>query len=397
MHSRTRLRSLAMVSLLYLLGGSAAGSGQDPDTVLPSRGPAADRILGQLLARDGGVGVMAAVIVDGKLAWSGAAGWADLEAGISLRPDHLLRIGSVSKPLTAGLVLELCESGKLDLDQSIRTYLPELGEQFGPVTLRQLGAHTGGVRHYDFSRYLEANNVMYRPTLADGLADIATGPLIAPPNTGFHYSSYGFNLLGAAVERVTGQTYTEVFESAVAQPLGLRATRTDHPLRITPDRARFYTVCAANPVMTWMADGEVINTIFRDNSDLYPSGGMLSNAEDLAKFACAVFESDFLLPESRGIIEQPARLGDGTRVRWNEGQGEGCYSFGWGVFGADDAQPEYLGHGGETNGAYALIRYFPKQRIAVAGVTNYNRVSGGDNFFTTIGQELPKLFMPARD
>ena len=379
--------------ILLAAGCSESAQSDGAEQLDAERDKAANQILAEILEADGGSGVIAAVVVDGKLVWSGAAGMADLEADRPMRPDHLLRIGSVSKPLTAVLALKLVDLGVIDLDSSIRAYVPDLPEWYEPVTLRQLGSHTSGVRHYDFSNFMEANNFFYKQTLTEGLVNIVKEPLIAEPHTKFNYSSYGFNLLGAAIEQATGKSFTEVFQTMVAVPIGLAGTRTDHPFSIIPSRGEFYTLTVANPVMTWMKDDELINTIFRDNSDLYPAGGMLSTAEDLAKFASAVFESDFLSAQSKKTLEQPAHFRDGSSVRWNEGHGRGYYSFGWGIFGTGDGELHYLGHGGETNGAYALIRYFPKHRIAVAGIVNYNLVAGNTAFFNAVGKDLPGLFI----
>lgn len=352
----------------------------------------ADRLLDQVVESDGGSGAMAAVMVDGNLVWSGVTGYADVENQVPMRTDHKLRVGSVSKSLTAVLVLRLAELGKLELDAPIGSHLPELPDELRNLTIGQLASHTAGVRHYDFANYLEANNVMYHESLRQAVEFFLDDPLIAPPGTQFHYTSLGYNLIGATIESATGGSYGDVFHEYVGNPLGLTATLPNDPLELISDRADFYTVTAENPMMSWMRDGELINTIFRDDSDLYPSGGMLSNAEDLVRFLDEVFSSGFLSPESSKRLSSPALLGGGEPVRWNERGREGFYSLGFGLFPGGSETIDYMGHGGETNGAYALIRYYREQRIAVAAVTNYNTVTGETAFFELMGDEIARLF-----
>ncbi len=376
----------AALAAAALASGEAAGA---------DKARAAQALIEEALDADGGSGVMAAVILDGRLVWSGAAGFADLEARIPLRNDHKLRIGSVSKPLTAVLALKLVEAGALDLDAPIQTYVPAFPAKGAPITIRQLGAHSAGIRHYDFSNYFEANNVLYYPELAGALDVFKDDPLISAPGEALNYSSFGFNLIGMAIEAVTKASFEDSLQTYVSGPLALEATRTNNSLDIIDERAEFYTVTAANPVMTWMKDGDLINTIFRDDSDLYPSGGLLSNAENLATFADAAFRTKFLTPASRQTLTTAAQLNDATPAQWNERGSAGAYSFGWGVF-KDGAGRIYYGHGGETNGAFALVRHYPEFGLTVAGVANYNTVTGETEFFEAIGEKLPAIFLKRR-
>lgn len=338
----------------------------------------ADALLAEIIARDGGPGVMAAVAVDGEIVWSGVAGVADLEAGVAMTPQTRLRIGSVSKTITAALVLRLAEQDLIDLDADIRTLVPELTEPTrGAVTPRLMAAHLSGIRQYDFSDYLDANNVYFYPTLTEALARTAGDPLVHQPGEAHLYTSIGFNVLGVAAERASELSFAEAVARDVTGPLRLADTLIDHPLNVIERRSRFYTR---------FPDGVTRNTIWRDSSDYYPSGGMLSTAEDLVRFTAATFDGDWLGPASRALLT--------AETTSNAGVPTG-YSFGWQVERDDAGDIVSFAHGGETNGAYALVRYFPETRLAVAGVMNANFATGEPYFFEAVGEVLPALALCA--
>ena len=157
-------------------------------------------------------------------------------------------------------------------------------------------------------------------------------------------------------------------------PLGLANTMPDHPLAIIPGRTRFFTVF----------NGQLINTFWRDSSDYYPSGGMLSTAEDLARFTHSVFEGEFLNTSSQDLIRTEAKLADGSPVG---------YTFGWQITRLPSGKLMYH-HGGETNGAYGNVLYIPDDGLIVTGLANYNVFpnQGEVAFFELIRKTLPDLF-----
>ncbi len=353
------------------------------------RNTQAQAILEKILEKDSGVGVVAAVYKNGVLVWSGASGNADIEAGVKMRTNHRMRIGSVSKTITAILALRLSEKGVFNLNTPISEYISGFPKE---ITPKLLGSHTSGIRQYDFSNLLEANNVFYYPNLESGLKTFKKDALVATPGAKFVYSGLGFNLMGAAIEAVTKSSFDEILSKEIAKHLDLKNTRVDNSLEIIKDRARFYTIGNPNPRFPWMKKGQVINTFFRDSSDYYPSGGLLSNAEDLAKFTDRIFNSDFLNPKSKMILKTPARLTDGTEASELVFGKKAAYSFGMRLQRSKGDSLISYGHGGATNGAYAIIRYFPKSKIALAAVTNYNVVAKRPSFFKLISEELPKIF-----
>ncbi len=375
---------------LTIAAGMLALAAAPAASLAQNRCGAAQALLDQAIAADGGPGATAAVVIDGKLVWSGAAGLADVEAGLPMRTDHRMRVGSVSKPITAVAALRLADQGRLDLDAPVRTYVPAFPAKHPVITARQLGSHLSGIRQYDFKNLGEANNTRYLPSLALGFGQWSGDELLSQPGSRFHYSSFGYNLLGAAVEAAAGAPYPQAVQELVARPLALDDTMANDALRIIVRRTGFYTVAARNPMIPWAADGQVVNTLYRDDSDLYPSGGMLSSAPDLARFAYAAFATDFLSSKSRDLLTTPARLADGSEASLDQA-GRRPYAFGWYIERDPAGAPGGYAHNGETNGGYALVRYYPARRMAVAATANYNRMAAAPRILQ-LGGALRDVF-----
>jgi serine beta-lactamase-like protein LACTB len=160
-------------------------------------------------------GFALAVAVDGQVVWSEAFGYADLEAKRRTMPATQFRIGSVSKSLTADAVAQLYESGKLDLDAPIQRYVPTFPEKSAAITTRLLAGHLAGIRHYRGNEFTLNQRF---PTVTAGLAIFQDDSLVAPPGSRFSYSTYGFNLISAAVEGASGEAFLSYMNSCSRRP-----------------------------------------------------------------------------------------------------------------------------------------------------------------------------------
>lgn len=331
----------------------------------------ATELLQDTLAQDGGSGISVAVAVNGVIVWSDAFGTAN---GVDpLTPAGRMRIGSVSKVFTAMIIARLAERGKLDLDAPIETYLPNLPEHLRKITSRQLAQHMSGIRQYDFSSLRDSNNREYYPRLSTAFARHMSDALIAQPGEKYNYSSIGYNLLGIVAEQAYSGTYAEALQELIVEPLALTSTTLDNSHVHTPCRSRFFSLLLGR---------FKVKTMARDNSDLYPSGGIVSSAEDLARFASSVLNGSLLLPESTEMIIR--------RVEKTDNDFD--YGFGWQV--AHTQPPQWVGHGGTINGAYASVRHYPCTNITVAAIANYDFVLTRKRavFFAAVREELPTLF-----
>ena len=308
---------------------------------------AADEIILQAIADGAGPGVSVAVGHAGKIAWAQGYGMADVDQDKLVSEDTLFRIGSVSKSLTAVGLMKLVQEGKLDLDADVRELVPEFPEKRWPVTVRQLAGHLGGIRHYRGAEFLSR---AHYPTVRDGLSIFAADPLLHEPGTEYAYSSYGWNLLSAAMESAAEQPFLKFMQKEVFDPLGLRATMPDHAEAELPRRTSFYQVVA----------GKTIPAVPVDNSYKWAGGGYLSTPSDLVRFGFGVLQDKLLRSETRAEMWKPMKRRDG--------RGTG-YGIGW-RSRQHERYGRGVGHSGGSVGGVTMLEIYPQHQLVVAVTIN---------------------------
>ena len=313
-------------------------------------------------------GLSVAVAADGKLVWSESCGFADLRRRVPIRRATEFRIGSLSKAITAAAAVRLSPQGRLDLEADIRRYVPRFPRERPRVTLLQLGGHLGGIRHYSDD---EVVNTRHYGSLTDSLEMFIDDPLVAAPGERFSYSSYGFDLLGAAVEVAAAAPFPRAVERAVSRPLRMRSTRVG---ATTADATRFYEVTDAR---------RAVLAPRIDLSDRYPSGGFLSTAEDLVRLGLGVTDPHFLDGRSRKLLF--------TSQRTNHGKATG-YAFGLEVHGSPFGL--VAGHTGNVVGGTSFLLIHPLTRVVVAMTTNIGFVTAANPPDLRGTPDPPQLALP---
>ena len=303
-------------------------------------------------------GLSVTVAVDGKIVFSEGFGYADLEQRVPVWPTTKFRIGSVSKPLTAAALVKLVEQGKLDLDAPIQKYVPSFPDKGAVITPRMLAGHLGGIRHYKKDEFL---NSKHYDNVVAGLAIFQNDPLVFPPGTKFNYSSYGFNLLSAVIEKACDEDFLSCMRDLVISPLGLRFTVADQPSELIEQRARFYTHWKDKPLE---------NSPYTDNSYKWAGGGFLSTSEDVARFGNALLEPGYLKKESLGLLF--------TSQKTKSGEETG-YGMGWAIEKSRSGKRIFDHSGGSTGASSELILY-PDEHLVIAMVCNYETDSNGWKF-----------------
>jgi D-alanyl-D-alanine carboxypeptidase len=240
----------------------------------------------------------------GRVVYHGAFGQAERAFAVPTTEDTRFRIASITKIFAAVLILQLQEEGKLSVDDLVGRHLPDLpGEAGGRVTLRQLLNHTSGVAQMDtVASYQEgfANGIPHyqRPmTPAALLANCCTGALAAEPGAAFNYNNADYILLGAVIERITGQSWEQVLADRILTPLGLADTGVAHWDAIIPRLASTYT---------FRDDTGMLVTdmpVYYENWSA--AGAMYSTAADLAVFADALYGGRLISPASLEQVLTP--------------------------------------------------------------------------------------------
>lgn len=320
-----------------------------------------DDAINALMTRSKVPGLSIAVVKDNRLLWKKGYGLADVENSVPAQSLTAYRIASVSKPITAVAVMQLAERGRLDLDAPIQTYVANFPKKPWDITARQLLGHLSGVRNYSGSEFNGLpDNTRHYSSLSDALGIFKDDPLDHEPGTKYSYTTFGYTILGAAIEGASGVSYMEYMRENVFKPAKMTHTRADN-YDIISNRAGGYTRMRVGERFAGKPPtGEVRNSDLLESSYKIPGGGLISTVEDLANFVIA-FQGGALVKKE--TIEQMVRCqqtADGEKTP---------YGLGWYIDGMK-GRSGVVWHGGVQKGVTSTLVMLPEKQVAVALLTN---------------------------
>jgi CubicO group peptidase (beta-lactamase class C family) len=221
-----RIHSLAALPI-FLLASSLASA----QTFSPDQAAQVDKVFEKYDHTDT-PGCALGVYKDGQIIYKHGYGMANLNDNVTITPETVFHVASMSKQFTAAAILLLQQQGKLSLDDDVHKYIPELQDFGVPVTLREMMHHTSGLR--DQWALLELAGWRYSQDLItdDDVMSVVTRQkaLNFKPGDKYLYSNTGFTLLAIIVKRVSGMSFREFTDKNIFQPLGMTHThfRDDH-------------------------------------------------------------------------------------------------------------------------------------------------------------------------
>jgi len=323
-----------------------------------------------------GPGAAVIVVKDKKVLFRSASGQADMELGVPLSPDNVFRLGSITKQFTAAAILLLEEQGKLSISDDIKKYLPDYPTQGHTITIENLLTHTSGIFDYtEIPGYFDGLAIRKDVSTQELIEVFANLPMDFAPGEAWNYSNSGYVLLGAIIEKVSGQSYAEFIQTAIFDKLGMHHSYYGG-LQIVLNRAHGYQGEAGN----------YSNAGFLSMTQPYAAGSLLSTVDDLVIWTNALFNGDLLSEESLKKMT--------TDFELNNGEHTG-YAFGLAVrerFGERE-----INHNGGIHGFSTYGTWLPKQKIYVAVLSN-NADSGAQGgflatrlAFDAAGADYPRL------
>lgn len=296
--------------------------------------------------------LVAAVARDGRPAHFAGAG-ADPATGAAPTADTQFRIGSISKTMTAVLLLQLRDEGALTLDDLLYRHLP--GTPVGSaITIRQLLGHVSGLQREPDGEWWERSD---GPDLDTFLAALTPDKLAYPPHRAYHYSNLAYGLLGAVAHRLTGMHWADLITKRLLEPLGM--TRTSY--REAEPFARGYVV---HP---W--HGTLREEPRTDTGAMAPAGQLWSTADDLLKWAAFLAEPDPALLAPATVAEMCAPVVMSDLDAWTTGHGLGLEL-------VRSGERVYAGHGGSMPGYLAHLWVHRPSRTGVVTFANAYTLHG---------------------
>lgn len=297
---------------------------------------------GELAKKDEFAGVVL-VARHGEVLLQKAWGAANRETGAPATLDTRYRLGSMNKMFTSVATLQLVEAGKLSLDETVGKILPDYPNKdvASKVTVRHLLTHTGGTGDI-FGPEFDKNRLTLREH-GDYLKLYGSRGLTGEPGATFDYSNYGFVLLGAIIEKVTGMSYYDYVRSRIFQPAGMTSTDSLPETEAVPNRS----TGAMKDNGGWVPNTDTLP--WRGTS----AGGGYSTAGDLLRFAQAL--------ESGKLISKASLAAATTPYKEH-------YGYGFGIQG--EGPLRRYGHGGGAPGMNGELLVFPQLGYVVICLSN---------------------------
>jgi D-alanyl-D-alanine carboxypeptidase len=335
---------MAVGALLLAPARAGAVTGSPGSTVAPApqriHPGELRRLLDQIVAA--GAPGAAALVKDEHAVTQAGSGVADLRSGRPMQPRLHYRVGSVTKPFVATVVLQLVAEGRLSLSDTVERWLPGILPYGDQVTLRQLLNHTSGVPEYTIEPLVElytAKNGRSRAwTPRQLVALVAHQPPDFPPGTAWSYSNTGYVLAGLIVEAATGHTLGQELTRRIFRPLRLRATffpvnRPDIPgpnprgysLPFPQQQGPLLDFTVFNPSLAWGA------------------GNLVSDLADLERFFRALLGGRLLPPRLLAAMTTPVATG------------RPGYGYGLGLEMIETPAGRLIGHGGAIPGFHNTV------------------------------------------
>lgn len=309
-------------------------------------GDTADRLVTAQMAERHIPGLSFAVMKDGEVVAQRSYGAANLETGTPATNDSVYAIGSITKSMTAIVILRLQERGLIVLDQPVSNYVGELPVAWQKITIRQLLANTSGIPDVleNPCGYTQAEPYQS----GDVLKESACLPLNFEPGERFEYANVNFALLSVLIEKVTQRPLGEVFAAEIFTPLGMLQTRMLDYVSVIPQRADGYL---------WTDKGH-LNSEVMDLAAETGAGGVLSTTKDMLKFIAAIARQDLLSSASWDLAFTRYPVRDGTTP----------YALGFGV--TSYRNHRRVGHSGSAVGYASAFSYFPDERVGIILLSN---------------------------
>lgn len=303
-------------------------------------------------------GLQLAVMKDDSLVYSNAFGHSDKSNKVKTNTTTQFRIASVSKTLTSAGLMKLVSQGKVDLDKSVRHYVPSFPQKKHPISVRQLLSHLGGIRDYFGKSWEEEIFIQeHYNNSTEAISIFSEDALVAKPGTQFVYSSFGYTLLGAVIESASKQSYLEYMNKEIWKPLNMDFTYGDISDSTMAHKSKFYFFAG-------------VEATPYDLSYSYPGGGLVSTSEDLVNFGSALLEDKLLGDSVREQVFETQHTSDSLPTG---------YGLGW-YIGEDLNGNKIWYHAGELPSSGSMLLIYPDHKLVIAVLANSPIISEADGF-----------------
>lgn len=316
-----------------------------------------DEFVNKVIKEKGIPGVAVGILHKGQTLTAGF-GVTNMEHPLPITDETLFQIGSITKTFTGTAIMRLIEMGKLDLEATVRTYVPDFKVSdetaSSEATIRHLLTHTGGWEGDVFDDTGSGDDALVKY-----VTNMAELKQLAPLGAVFSYCNSGFSLAGYIIEVVTGKSYQAALKELVLDPLGLESSYLE------PSDVMTHRFVVGHNVTE---EGGKVARPWPLSRSAYPAGGITCHVQDLLRYARFHLgdgrvndEARLLSPESMELMQSP------QVTIW----GDERVGIAWMINEIDGVR--IVSHGGGTTGQISSLELVPERDFAIAILTNADR------------------------
>lgn len=292
---------------------------------------------------------VALVTKKGEVVFEGGFGYRNAESKTPLAVDDVFQIGSITKQITAAVIIKLQEEGRLSVKDKLNKYFDGFANGHR-ITIEHLLTHTSGIFNYTNDEKIMEADVTKHYSQKEMLDIFRAYKPDFEPGEKWNYSNSAYSILGYIIEKTTGKSYERVVREKIFQPLGMTNSGFDFTHLAVPNKAKGYFALAGNPVASPVVDSTIA----------YSAGAVYSTVKDLAKWERAVTQGKLLKPSSWIAVFTPFK---------------NKYGYGWSIDSAFGKR--FTAHSGGIHGFASYLIRFPEEELSVIMIDNASSRSLG--------------------
>ena len=322
-----------------------------------------DRLFATEYKKEHSAGLTVGIVSGPQLVWTNNYGLADVENAKPATKEIVYRIGSITKQFTALMLLQLVQAGKVHFSDPVEKFFPEVNRVAGkysgapPITLIQLATHHSGLSEEpdDVEKFTTGTVSQWEQILIAALPKLKYEK---EPDTHFIYSNIGYAILGAALSRAAGESYTDYIQDHIFRPLGMQHTRFEPDKQMIPALAHGYVLHDG------MADPKQSAADLKTGRGYkVPNGAVFTTVGDLARFV--VFEMGYG-PEI--VLTRNALRESQSQMFWADEDATNGYGLGFMLVRKGSIVG--LGHGGLVAGFLSGEYFDPSSHLGIIFLRN---------------------------
>jgi len=311
-----------------------------------------DIAIKELMQKHKIVGLQLAVIKNNKIVKSSNYGLSNIQDSIAVDNKTVFSINSMTKAFTGVAIMQLVESGKLNLEDPISKYLDKLPKTWQNITVKQIATHTSGIPDIFESPehiFSEDNEILFKK--------IKESPIVFKPGEKLSYNQTNYILLGLIIEKISGKSFEKFIIDNQFEKVGMENS-------IKAGMGDTYSIInhSARPY-SYFIKGSLTNIHQPMPSYLYPAGGIYSTATEMAQWVIALQSNQLIKAESLKTLWTPVELNNAKKQETNASLEGTAIGF---DINTRAINPVIFQSGGARNTLYI----YPKDNVSVVILTN---------------------------